>query len=214
MGSRTPSGSCSQTGPVAEAGNDASSVSSSDSSADRFRGLSTGIVRRPGNKSLSGFGPQDIPQIARLFTDTVRVINSADYSPEQVATWAPDPPDLDYWRQRLGVLTVFVSRDDSGITGFATFSRDGILDHLYVHKDRQRLGIATELCRRVEDEARKQGFRRMETAASITARPFFERAGYQLIDRQSVQFKGVEFTNFWMVKALPERLPRSDGIGS
>lgn len=99
-------------------------------------------------------------------------------------------------------LTVFVSRDSSGIIGFASFSPAGILDHLYVHKDRQQRGVGAELCRRVEEEARKLGLPRIETAASITARPLFERCGYRTIAAQIVRFNGVEFSNFKMEKIL------------
>lgn len=146
--------------------------------------------------------PEDVGAIARLFTDTVRAINAVDYSPEQIAAWAPEPPDLEHWRRRLSGLTVFVTRDESGIIGFATFSRDGILDHLYVRRDRQRRGVASELCARVENEARTLGLRRIATAASITARPFFERVGYRLIGAQTVRFNGAEFRNFKMEKTL------------
>jgi putative acetyltransferase len=86
--------------------------------------------------------PEDIAALAQLFTDTIRAINITDYSPEQIAAWAPDPPDLEFWRKRLAGLAVFVAEEDSKIIGFATFESNGHLDHLYVHKNFQRQGIA------------------------------------------------------------------------
>ena len=36
---------------------------------------------------------EDALQIARLFYETVRSVNRADYSEEQVQAWAPEVPD-------------------------------------------------------------------------------------------------------------------------
>jgi putative acetyltransferase len=148
------------------------------------------------------FRPTDTSTLARLFTDTVGAINSTDYSPEQIAAWASEPPDLNHWRDRLSSRMVFVAEHDTEITGFVTFEANGHLDHLYVHHRFQRQGVATALCRRVEHEARSTGTMRLFTEASITARPFFERIGFQMIAPQTVAHRGVSFTNFRMEKFL------------
>jgi putative acetyltransferase len=137
-----------------------------------------------------------------LFFDTVHIINSADYSPEQIAAWAPEPADLDHWRARLSHHTVFVAEKDTETVGFVTFEANGHLDHLYVHHRFQRQGIATALYERVEREARSHAIQRIFTEASITARPFFERIGFQLIAARTFEHRGVSFTNFRMGKLL------------
>jgi len=144
----------------------------------------------------------EAPLLARLFTDTVHAIDGGEYSPEQLAAWAPDPPDIGLWRVRLAGLITFVAEEDSLVAAFATFDPDGHLDHLYVRKDRQRKGIATALCHRIEQEARSRGVRRIYTEASITARPFFERAGYRAIAPQTVERNGTLLTNIRMEKFL------------
>jgi len=148
------------------------------------------------------YRPTDTSALARLFTDTVRAINSLDYSPEQITAWAPDPPDLNHWRDRLSHRMVFVAENDEAVIGFVTFEGDGHLDHLYVHHRFQRRGIATALCQRVEQHIPSTGITRLFTEASITARPFFERIGFQVIASQTVEHRGVSFTNFRMVKFL------------
>jgi putative acetyltransferase len=148
------------------------------------------------------YRPTDANALARLFTDTVRAINCADYSPEQIAAWAPDPPDLNHWRNRLSRRMVFVAENDDAVIGFVTFETDGHLDHLYVHHRFQRQGVARALCQRVEQEARSTGINRLFTEASITARPFFERIGFRVVAPQTIQHRGVSFTNFRMVKFL------------
>ena len=151
---------------------------------------------------VRSYRPEEVANLARLFTETVRAIDPREYSSEQLAAWAPDPPDIDYWRARLTGLNVLVAEQDSAIAGFVTFDSNGHLDHLYVHMQFQRKGIALALCLRLEQEARSRGVRRMYTDASITARPFFERAGYHVIAPQTVNFGAILLTNYRMEKCL------------
>lgn len=38
---------------------------------------------------------RDAPEIARLFYETVHVVNRRDYTPAQLDAWAPEVPDPD-----------------------------------------------------------------------------------------------------------------------
>jgi hypothetical protein len=41
------------------------------------------------------YDEKDAPEIVRLFYETIRSVNLADYSQEQVEAWAPEVPDPD-----------------------------------------------------------------------------------------------------------------------
>jgi putative acetyltransferase len=73
---------------------------------------------------------------------------------------------------------------------------------MFVHPDFQGLGAAGLLLSAVEESARSQGLGRIFTEASLTARPFFERRGFTVILRQSVEKRGQRLTNFRMEKYL------------
>lgn len=141
--------------------------------------------------------------LARLFAETVRTINAPDYSAGQVEAWAGNPPDVERWRGQLAGRVVFVAEHDSEIVGFATFEPNGHVDHLYVHHRFERQGIASALLRRIEAEAVSRGINRVFTEASITARRFFEHAGFRLIAPQTAAIKGTAFLNYRMEKFLP-----------
>ena len=63
-------------------------------------------------------------------------------------------------------------------------------------------GVATALADGLEQSARAEGHRKLVTHASITARPFFEKRGYQVVREQQVERKGLLLTNYVMEKML------------
>jgi len=146
---------------------------------------------------------RDTASLAHLFTETVHAINANDYSPEQLAAWAPQPPDIGRWHERLNGLIVFVAEEnDSEIVGFSTLNPSGYLDHLYIHKNFQRRGIAAALYQRLEQEALSRALPRIFTEGSETARSFFENVGFRMIAPQTIEHGGISFTNYCMEKFL------------
>lgn len=144
------------------------------------------------------YEPGDLWQVTALFYDTVHTVNAADYSPEQLDAWADGAPDLDRWNGSLLAHHSLVAVEGRDlIVGFGDIDGTGYLDRLYVHKDRQGLGIATALCDRLE---RAVDAPVLTTHASITARPFFEGRGYRVLREQRVERHGVRMTNYVMEK--------------
>lgn len=140
--------------------------------------------------------PSDCMEITELFYNTVHLVNSKDYTKEQVNIWAPGQADLEKWNQSLQEHYSIVAVEGETIVGFGDIDNTGYLDRLYVHADYQRKGIATALCNQLEQAV--QG--KIVTHASITARPFFENRGYKVIKEQQVERQGIYLTNFVMEK--------------
>lgn len=138
----------------------------------------------------------DCKSLADLFYHTVHTINAKDYTKEQLQVWATGQVDLENWNQSLQEHFSVVAVENENILGFGDIDKTGYLDRLYVHKDYQRKGIATAICNQLEQAV--QGS--IITHASITARPFFEKRGYQVIKEQQVERQGIFLTNFVMEK--------------
>jgi len=145
---------------------------------------------------------EDAGPICRLFYETVRAVNLADYSPEQVRAWAPEVPDPGTWHARMSGRHTLVAEDEDGVAGFAELEEDGHLDMLYSRRDRVGRGVGSRLYAAVEGRARDLGVERIFTEASITARPFFERQGFAVLRQNTVSRGGVGLTNFSMEKIL------------
>lgn len=141
--------------------------------------------------------------MARLFYDTVHAVNAADYSPEQLSAWATGEVDLAAWNASFLAHRTIVAETAGVILGFGDMDAAGYLDRLYVHKDYQRQGIATDICDALESGCDGAEF---TTHASITAKTFFEKRGYHVIRCQQVERRGVELTNYVMRKGKKQGL--------
>jgi putative acetyltransferase len=126
------------------------------------------------------YRPSDLPSVIEVYTASIRALAAPFYSPEQIAAWAPAKPEVERWQQRLASVQTFVADCDGVLTGFASYRPDGYLDLLFTHPAFARRGVATRLYFRVESALRSEGCLRVFTHASLAARPFFDRQGFQV----------------------------------
>lgn len=148
---------------------------------------------------LRQYTPADCAEMRQLFFDTVHTVNAKDYTKAQLDAWAPKNLDAARWNASFSAHYTLVAVEDSKIVGFGDIDKTGYLDRLYVHKDFQRQGIATALCD-VLEHAYGDTLAVIRTHASVTAKPFFEQRGYQVIKAQKVRRQGVFLENFRMEK--------------
>lgn len=137
--------------------------------------------------------------ICTLFYETVHSVNAGDYSESQLEAWAPKDNDYSHLKTALEKNWTLVAIEDGVIIGFADIEDTGYLDHLFVHKDYQGKGVATALCNEIEA---KGNFNEIETHASITALPFFEKRGYKVVREQIVEIRGEKLKNHVMRKRM------------
>jgi putative acetyltransferase len=151
----------------------------------------------------------DIPQISRLYYETIRRVNSRDYSPEQIRAWAPRVYPDSYWQRRFRRYRVFVAEEDGRIAGFAELALSGDIDCFYVHHARQRKGIGAALMARIEREARRQIHGRLRADVSITAEPLFRRLGFKAVRRQIKIYRNRAFKQAVMTKPIQRTSAKS-----
>lgn len=157
----------------------------------------------------------DCMTVYQLFHDTVHSVNTRDYSINQVEAWANTKISQDYldvWCQALlesytlVIVKTFEPYNNNEfneqVIGFGNLTKDGYLDRLYVHKDHIGKGIGNQLADQLEAYAKDLGLKQIVTNASITARPFFEKRGYQLIKEQTVERNKQQLTNYIMKKLI------------
>ena len=144
----------------------------------------------------------DLPGIIAVYTASIHGLAAPFYSPEQLAAWAPATHDKARWQQRIAQVHTLVAESDSVLAGFICYRDDGYLDLLFTHPEFARRGVATRLYLRVEAALRAVGVLKIFTHASLAARPFFDRQGFELDGEERVECRGVYLRRFAMHKQL------------
>ena len=146
----------------------------------------------------------DIPELKQLYRSTVLTINRKDYTADEVEDWASCGEDNQHWLELINTLHFIVAENDEGeAVGFVSISDEGYLHSLFVHKDYQRQGVATLLYKTAEELAQHRQIVKITSEVSITARPFFEKQGFTVDEKQRRKANNLLLTNYKMSKVLP-----------
>lgn len=146
---------------------------------------------------------EDIFEMQQLFRSTVLNVNLRDYTNEEVMDWASCGDDVAHWKDLLSqncYIGAFDERDR--MAGFSSMNKKGYLHSMFVHKNMQEKGVATQLLEEVEKMAVAYGVTEITSEVSLTARPFFERKGYKVVKSQKCRANKLELTNFVMCKRI------------
>jgi putative acetyltransferase len=153
--------------------------------------------------SVRHYAASDLAAVVSLFQRSVREVACRDYSPAQIAVWAPEPPDLAAWSARLSMSDgVFVAEKYNEIVGFARITDEGYIDLLFVDPAFQGQGVAHSLCDRTILWVSGRDVSRLTAEVSITAKSFFERVGFRVVRAQEVERQGVRLRNFFMERNI------------
>ena len=151
-----------------------------------------------------------IEALITIFKAAVHQGTETDYTAEQQHAWAPETIDRQQWYVRLEINPTWIAYTlDHQPIGFIELAIDttqdppaGHIDMLYVRPDFHRQGIARALLTQAETYAHQHSCATLTTEASITARPFFEHAGFQVICEQTVHRHGQSLINYRMHKVI------------
>lgn len=148
------------------------------------------------------YKPSDLDEVLKLFYESVHQVCKEDYTLEQLDAWAPKEPDLYRWTASLNKNHTLVVERNNHIVGFGNVGETGYLDRLFVSQNYLHQGVATLIVEQLEKYVKTKGIAFMNTASSITAKPFFEAKGYKVIDEQIVERRGVRLRRYLMEKKL------------
>lgn len=143
----------------------------------------------------------DYMEIADLFHGSVHAIDSSAYSNEELEAWAPSPINYAFWEQRLKKQKPFVATENGIIFGFIELEPSGHIDCLYVHKEHQGSGVASQLLQYTLEIAKKRGVNRLSVEASLVAMPLFKKHGFKVQQKNIVKLRGQLLTNYSMLLA-------------
>jgi putative acetyltransferase len=148
---------------------------------------------------VRAYEPADAEATWEAYFRAVRDTASHDYSPAEVAAWAPESVDLAEWNERRVAAHTFVATIEHRVVGFSDVTDAGLLDMLFVHPDAGGRGVARTLVSAVIEKARELGLSQLHTHASRTACPAFRRFGFE-VDRLNAEnwIRGENLPNYDM----------------
>lgn len=144
----------------------------------------------------------DLNEMQSMFVDTISTICKKDYSTEQINVWKSAIENKQRWLDKISSQYFLVAEINNKIVGYASLEGINNIDLLYTHKDHQRQGIAGILITELEREALKRKASLLSSDVSETAKPFFEKKGFQTIEPQLNIIGSVEIKNYKMTKKL------------
>lgn len=155
------------------------------------------------NYKIRPLEEKDIHDMQSLFHSTVLNVNIKDYTKEEVEDWASCGDDMGHWKEILfNNQFIGAFNEQDCLIGYSSMNKNGYMHSMFVHKDWQGKGIATQLLSEVEKIARQYKVKEITSEVSKTARPFFEHKGYVVECKQKQQANRLKLTNYKMRKVL------------
>ncbi|WP_089139246.1 GNAT family N-acetyltransferase [Vibrio rumoiensis] len=148
------------------------------------------------------YQPEDAQTLWHLFFNTIRQVNLQDYTQAQVEAWASEDINMKDWIAHLNQLCPYIAEINHKIVGYADLQPDGLIDHFFCHHQYQGCGVGRALMSHIHIQAKKQHLTRLYANVSVTAKPFFEHAGFVVKEPQSVSLRGQSFINYKMEKII------------
>lgn len=148
------------------------------------------------NFLLRKYVPSDIGGILHVFESSVTELCANDYSPAQIRAWINCADERKWSAEFLSRhTTVAVCGDE--IIGFCDTEENGHIDRLYVSPEHAGKGVGASL---IKDAESFLCGKEIRVEASVTAKPFFQKLGYRVIEAQRVQRHGETLINYKMIK--------------
>jgi putative acetyltransferase len=155
--------------------------------------------------ALRPYLPADGPRCAAIFRAAIEEIASEDYSEAQCAAWAERSDDAAAFGDGLGRLLTLVATQDGEVVGFAGLKGASHIEMLFVDPGHARQGVGAALLDALSRLAQSRGATELTGEVSDTAKPLFDRLGFQSVKRNLVH-KGEEWLgNTSMRKTLGPR---------
>lgn len=150
--------------------------------------------------NIREYTSSDLDNICELFYRTVHTVNAIDYTPAELDAWADGAPDKAKWDREFTERGALVAEYGGKLAGFADMDSSGYLDRMYVAADYVGKGVGRALLEALEARSTAAVY---TTYASITAVPFFLKAGYAVVRENTVTRRGVTMKNYLMQKSKP-----------
>ena len=140
--------------------------------------------------------------LRKVFYSSVHELACKDYTPEQLAAWAPEAYEVGPWAERIRSTPPFIVDASGVVAGFAVLREDGTIDQFFVAPALAGQGVARMLMAHIHQQAARRGLTELQANVSLTAEPFFLMSGFEVEGRHEVIVGEVSLSHSRMNKHL------------
>lgn len=150
---------------------------------------------------LSRYEPTHLTAVIHTFQSAIETLAANHYTAEQRSAWKSHlSPERFNEKLLMGETHLYLSANK--VAAFAQLHPANHINYLYTHPDFARQGLASKLLEHLEALAHSKGITVLETEASYSARPVFEKHGYIVLEEENTVRAGISLPRFRMRKTL------------
>ncbi len=139
-------------------------------------------------------------ELFKVFSNAILMSCNKDYTKDQLKAWVPEKYDPEMWCQRIQDIEPFVAYLNDKVVGYADIQEDGYIDHFFVHSAYQRKGVGSALMSTLLSS--RPALEKLYSHVSITAKPFFEHYGFNVVRENMVSINDQQLKNYIMEKRV------------
>ncbi len=153
------------------------------------------------NISIREAALEDIPILKQLFKETILKIYQKEYSFEERIVWSQALDTTDKWENFIKNEYFIVAESNHKIIGFSSLRNRDYLNLLYIHHNYNRKGVASALYQNIKSKSINFGVDKLTADVSKTAKPFFEKMGFEVLKENHHKIEKEVLINYTMIES-------------
>lgn len=147
---------------------------------------------------IRAFEEADVAALRRLICETIDVSYAPVYPPKALDFFKAFHAE-EKVRERAQRGTVLVAEANGAPIATGSLL-EGEIFAVFVHPDRQGVGLGKALMERLEGDARIAGVTESVLSVSLPSKRFYEGLGYEIVEERSRDLGEGQCLNFWKAK--------------
>lgn len=144
---------------------------------------------------------EDAEAHAEVHRQSVRGIASKDYNKKEIEAWVKEDPEDEPLPEEKERFVAETEEDE--IVGFSEYNKEEKeLTGLYIKPEYSGTGLASQLLSKAEKAAKEGGIEKLNCTSTITAKEFYQRHGYEILEKTAHKMEEQNLTVYKMQKEL------------
>ena len=145
---------------------------------------------------------KDQLELKKVYFDSIQSLDEKIYSKEQKRAWSSQAWNNKNFNESINKGKGWLLCDQRIIIAFATRYPNNKIALFYCKGKFQRKGFGSQLLKKIEDEAKKEGLDSLSTEASLISYKLFLKNEWEIIRKEKVIINNIFFERYKMTKII------------